>query len=77
MGSAFPVDSVIAVRVTGGSEDWERGIPSLPGCCLGWVAVTDALEARVLLQAWPDLLLQDVFGKISLRAEAAGNSPSL
>lgn len=47
--------------VTGGSEDWEPGMPSLPGRRVGWVAVTDALNAQVLLQAWPDLLLQDVF----------------
>jgi len=77
VGSARPVDRVISVRVTGGSEDWEHGVPSLPGCCVGWVAVTDALDARVLLQAWPDLLLQDIFRKISLRAEAAVNSPLL
>lgn len=51
----------------------EQGIP--PGCCVGWVAVTNALH--VFLQAWPDLLLQGILGEILLHAEAAENSPLL
>lgn len=64
-GEVSPGDSAVPTRVT--------GIPL--GCCVGWVAVTNALH--VFLQAWPDLLLQGILGEILLHAEAAENSPLL